>query len=134
MSMFSNRRSLALLTLALVAALACGQAALALDKPEIAFTQGKPASMKGEIQGMDRDIYPFTGKAGQTLKVEVKNKVKAILFHIQLPGEEDKYLPGAGPDDDATTFQGKLPVDGVYKILVGGGGKDTKYALNVELK
>jgi hypothetical protein len=90
--------------------------------------------MKGEIQGMDRDIFPFKGKAGQRLSVEVKNKAKAILFHIQLPGEEDKYLPGAGPDDDATAWKGALPVDGTYKILVGGGGKDTKYTLNVDLK
>lgn len=108
----------------------------AVDKPEIKFAAGATsASLSGEINGMDRDIYLIQGKAGQTLKVDVKNKYKLVLFRIALPNQDEKYLPKAGEEDDATTWRGKLPADGKYKIIVGAmRGKDTRYTLQVELK
>lgn len=108
----------------------------AADKPAIQFAPGKTsATATGEIMGMDRDIYPIVAKAGQTMRVEVKNRYKLVLFRIQLPGTEEKYLPKAGEEDDATSWQGKLPVDGKYLIVVGAmRGKDTKYTLQVEIK
>jgi len=110
-------------------------AAVAGDKPRIAFAPGASgASLKGEIQGMDRDIYPITVKAGQTMRVKVANKLKLVLFHIQMPGENGGYLPNAGEDDDATQWEGKLPVSGTYKIIVGAmRGKDTRYTLDVQV-
>ncbi len=107
----------------------------AKDMKPAAFAKGaNSASFKGDIQGMDRDIYPVTAKAGQTLKVSVKNKLKLVLFHIQVPGKEEQYLPGAGQDDDATVWQGVLPASGTYKILVGAmRGKDTTYTLDVQI-
>ena len=106
----------------------------AKDMKPIAFASGaNSASFKGDIQGMDRDVYPITAKAGQTMKVTVKNKLKLVLFHIQVPGAE-KYLPGAGEEDDATTWQGTLPASGTYKIIVGAmKGKDTTYTLDVQI-
>ena len=110
-------------------------AAVADDKPQIAFAPGaSSASLKGEIQGMDRDVYPITAKAGQTMRVKVSNKLKLVLFHIQLPGKNDAYLPKAGEEDDATAWEGTLPVSGTYKIIVGAmRGKDTKYTLDVKI-
>lgn len=110
-------------------------AAVADDKPPIAFAPGTSrASLKGEIQGMDRDVYPITAKAGQTMRVKVSNKLKLVLFRIQMPGEDGAYLPRAGEDDDATAWEGTLPKGGVYKIIVGAmRGKDTKYTLNVQI-
>lgn len=120
---------------ALLLAIACVGVAFATDKPAIVFAPGtNSASVKGEIQGMDRDIYPITAKACQTLQVSVKNKLKLVLFRLQLPGSEEKYLPKAGEEDDATEWKGKLPVSGTYAIVVGAmRGKDTKYTLDVQI-
>ncbi|WP_243359746.1 hypothetical protein [Fundidesulfovibrio terrae] len=110
-------------------------AAFAADKPQIALAMGSSsASLKGEIQGMDRDTYPITAKAGQTMRVKVSNKLKLVIFHIKMPGEDGAYLPKAGEEDDATAWEGTLPVSGAYKIIVGAmRGKDTKYTLDVQI-
>lgn len=120
----------------LLIGLSCVGTASALDKPAIQFAPGKTSvAVTGEIMGMDRDVYPIVAKAGQTMRVEVKNRFKLVLFRIQLPGADEKYLPKAGEEDDATVWQGKLPVDGTYLIVVGAmRGKDTKYTLKVEIK
>lgn len=109
--------------------------ALAGDKPQVTFAPGaNGASLKGEIQGMDRDVYPITAKAGQTMQVKVSNKQHLVLFRIQKPGKEDAYLPKAGEDDDATQWEGTLPVSGTYKIIVGAmRGEDTRYTLDVRI-
>ncbi|UJX39183.1 hypothetical protein K9F62_10585 [Desulfovibrio sp. JY] len=122
-------------TLPFIMFLCLATAAVAGDKPQIKFASGgNSASLKGEIQGMDRDIYPITAKAGQTMQVKVSNKHKLVLFHIQKPGKEEAYLPKAGKDDDATAWKGVLPVDGTYKIIVGAmRGDDTHYTLDVQI-
>ncbi len=134
MTLSIPRASLAA-TFALALTLLSGGWALATDKPAITFAPGSSsATLKGDIQGMDRDIYPITAKAGQTMRVSVSNKYKLVLFHIQLPGTTEAYLPGAGPDDDATQWQGVLPASGTYTIIVGAmRGKDTRYSLDVRI-
>ena len=123
------------LILAILMGLCAASAAVAADKPQIAFAPGNNSvSLKGEIQGMDRDIYPVTAKAGQTMRVKVSNKLKLVLFHIQMPGKGDAYLPKAGEEDDATQWEGTLPESGTYKIIVGAmRGKDTRYTLDVQI-
>lgn len=104
-------------------------------KKPIQFAPGaNSVSIKGDIQGMDRDTYPITAKAGQKMSVTVKNKQKLVLFRIQMPGNEEKYLPKAGEDDDATEWKGVLPASGAYTIIVGAmKGNDTKYVLTVQI-
>jgi len=128
-------RSVPALILPAMLCLLIATASIADDKPQIAFAPGaSSATLKGDIQGMDRDIYPVTAKAGQTMRVKVSNKLKLVLFHIQLPGKEVAYLPKAGEEDDATEWEGTLPVSGTYKIIVGAmRGKDTRYALDVRI-
>lgn len=131
-----------LIRLAVVATLLLGmsgaapRSVLAVDKPAIRFAPGtSSATVAGEIGGMDRDTYPLVAKAGQTLEVSVKNKAGLVLFHIQTPEGEGHYLPGAGEDDDATTFAGKLPRSGKYVIIVGAmRGNDTRYVLSVSIR
>jgi len=107
----------------------------AIDMKPISFALGTDsASLKGEIQGMDRDIYPITAKAGQAMSVSVKNKLNLVLFHIQAPGEEGKYLSKAGEGDDATEWKGFLPASGTYSIIVGAmRGDDSTYTLDVQI-
>jgi hypothetical protein len=118
-----------------VMVLSLAAAAVAGDKPPVKFAPGSDsASLKGDIQGMDRDIYPITAKAGQTMQVKVTNKRKLVLFHIQKPGKEEAYLPKAGEEDDATEWKGVLPASGTYKIIVGAmRGDDTSYVLDVRI-
>jgi hypothetical protein len=134
MTRLCNSARLGALTLLVILALA--GSALAGDKGSLAFAPGtSSATVKGEIQGMDRDTYTLVAKAGQTMQVSVKNAKKLVLFQIQLPGSEDAYLPGAGTEDDATSFQGKLPKSGMYTIVVGAmKGSDTRYSLTVAIK
>lgn len=132
----SNRsRALVAHTLAMLLVLLVATAAIAEDKPQIKFAPGaNSATLKGEIQGMDRDVYPITAKAGQTMQVQVTNKRKLVLFHIQKPGNEETYLPKAGEEDDATQWKGVLPASGTYKIIVGAmKGDDTHYTLEVRI-
>jgi len=128
-------RFMAALTLTTLMVLFMTTAAIAGDKPQIKFAPGaNSASLKGEIQGMDRDMYPITAKAGQTMQVKVSNKQKLVLFRIQKPGKEDAYLPKAGEDDDATQWAGVLPASGIYKIIVGAMPRgDTHYTLDVRI-
>ena len=109
--------------------------AFAEDKAPISFAPGaNSATLKGDVQGMDRDIYPITAKAGQTMRVKVSNRLKLVLFQIQLPGKEVAYLPKAGEEDDATQWEGILPAGGTYKIIVGAmRGNDTRYTLDVRI-
>ena len=132
---FLTCRALALLALTGLFAFSSVASARAEDKPQIKFAQGKDsATLKGDIQGMDRDIYPITAKAGQTMSVKVSNRLKLVLFHIQKPGKEVAYLPKAGEDDDATEWKGVLPESGTYKIIVGAmRGEDTRYTLDVRI-
>ena len=56
---FFTSRALALLALAGLFAFSPAASARAEDKPQIKFAQGKDsATLKGDVQGMDRDIYP----------------------------------------------------------------------------
>lgn len=136
--MFKSRNlshALAALTLPALMLLCLATAAIAEDKPQIKFAPGaNSASLKGEIQGMDRDVYPITAKAGQTMQVKVSNKQNLVLFRIQKPGNKDAYLPKAGEDDDATQWKGVLPASGAYKIIVGAmKGDDTRYTLDIQI-
>lgn len=134
--MASGKRTLTVAALAALLGLLLALPCLAGDQPAIRFAPGaSSASMKGEIQGGDRDVYPVTAKAGQTMKVTLANKSKALVFRVLLPGGGDEdCVKGAGPEDDATAWEGKLPKDGTYQIMVGGRGKDTRYTLTVEIR
>jgi hypothetical protein len=126
---------MAAFVLSALVALCLASAAIAEDKAPISFPAGADrASVKGEIQGMDRDVYPITAKAGQTMRVKVTNAKNLVLFRVQKPGDEEVYLPGAGEDDDATQWEGALPESGAYKIIVGAmQGSDTSYTLDVQI-
>jgi len=134
-SRFQTCRTMAVLALTGFFAFYPAASSMAEDKPQIQFAKGADsATFKGEIQGMDRDIYPLTAKAGQTMSVKVSNRLKLVLFHIQKPGKEVAYLPKAGEDDDATEWKGVLPESGTYKIIVGAmRGDDSRYTLDVRI-
>lgn len=132
---FHCRCALAAMALTGLIAFFPATSSMAEEKPQIAFARGTDnATRKGEIQGMDRDIYPITAKAGQTMHVKVTNRLNLVLFHLQLPGKAEAYLPKAGKEDDATEWSGVLPKNGTYKIIVGAmRGEDSHYTLEVRI-
>jgi len=92
------------------------------------------ATMTGAVIRGERTIYLVGAKAGQTMSVEVSSTEKNAVFQIQIPGRGTTYLPGAGEEDDATSWKGVLPQAGTYKIIVGPTRGNTEYALRVEIK
>ncbi len=61
-------------------------------------------------------------------------KVEAVednaAFQISAPGE-GQFLPGAGEEDDAKSWEGELPASGKYTIVVGGIRGNATYKLKV---
>jgi hypothetical protein len=77
--------------------------------------------------------YYLGAKAGQTMSVKITSTEKNAVFQIYFHGEEES-LPGAGDDDDATTWSGQLPIDNEYVIVVGGTRGNATYALTISIK
>mgnify|MGYP006330794903 FL=1 len=44
------------------------------------------------------------------------------------------YLDGAGEIDDAMKWEGTLPSDGEYKIIIGGTRGNAEYTLTVSIQ
>lgn len=99
----------------------------------IKFAKGKTSTtisysvIRGEV-----DTYIVGASKGQTMTVKVTALEKNAAFQIEGPNGE--YLPGAGEMDDATTFTGKLPATGDYRIAVGGTRGNATYRLTVSIR
>jgi hypothetical protein len=111
-------------------------------KKEIHFNPGSTTAVVKEsvIRG-ERDFYYLTAKAGQEMEVEIKAIEKNAAFSIYQPGYKiaadeikGKTLPGAGEEDDATQWKGKLPVSGKYLFVIGGTRGNATYELKVTIR
>ncbi|HEX8234888.1 MAG TPA: hypothetical protein VF600_02945 [Abditibacteriaceae bacterium] len=80
----------------------------------------------------ERDQYVLRGRTGQKLKVSISSLEKNAAFQIDQPGRK-KTLKGAGEEDDAVRWNGKLPVSGDYTIVVGSTRGNAEYKLYVAL-
>ena len=87
------------------------------------------------------NCYTFGAKAGQTLDVRVTSLEDNAVFQIYAPGWSDTAdagpsgtsLPGTAPGTDAKRFNGPLPADGEYLLVVGSvrGGTQFKVAMSI---
>ena len=129
------------------AALAVGVSLAAADvQPEIRFARGATsATVEGAVVRGDRDIYPITANAGQSMRVRITAIEDNAAFQIYLPGARyrlgpDGYeftgftLEGAGEMDDATQWLGTLPATGTYLIVVGGTRGNAGYRMTVSIR
>jgi len=90
-------------------------------------------TIRGAVIRGERDRYYLAAKAGQTMSVKITSTEKNAVFQIYFHGEEES-LPGAGDDDDATTWSAQLPIDNEYVIVVGGTRGNATYALTISIK
>ena len=102
---------------------------------DLEFAAGaSSATVKNAVIRGESDGYRVRAKAGQTLILRVTSLEDNAVFQVYLPGQKEKTLPGAGEEDDAKSWQGKLPQTGVYRIVVGGTRGNAEYTLRVEIK
>ncbi|MEO7658669.1 MAG: hypothetical protein ABIV48_03560, partial [Pyrinomonadaceae bacterium] len=79
----------------------------------------------------DRDIYIVRGRGEQMMTVKITSREKNAVFQVQGPNGD--YLQDAGEEDDAMLVTNSLPVNGDYKITVGGNRGNATYRLSVSI-
>lgn len=79
----------------------------------------------------NRHRFTLRALAGEKLSVHVTAREHNAAFQIIGPG--GRALPGAGEGDDAMRWQGRLPVTGVYTVVVGGTRGNAAYTLTINL-
>ena len=103
-------------------------------KRKVRFAKGTSSTtIRNAVIRGDRDRYYVGAKAGQTMSVKITSTEKNAVFQIYFHGEEES-LPGAGDEDDATTWSGRLPIENEYVIVVGGTRGNATYALTISVK
>jgi hypothetical protein len=141
-------RARIILAAAAALALAAGRANALCEKPAaVRFAAGaSSAEVSGGIARGDRDCFTLGARGGQTLIVTqpVKNEGNIVFQLYRPPWKIDQgadgtdiggqALKGAEDGADAREWSGKLPVSGVYLLVIGvtrGGGD---YRIRIEIK
>ena len=113
------RRHLPIRASLLLAALVFATPAWSADpvhKENVELTAGTNThSVKGKIKGYATAEYTLTGKAGQTLSVELKTNQPSNYFNIRQAGQDEALFIGS---TSGNSFQAKLPADGEYTVQV----------------
>ena len=115
--------------------------AAAPDITPIQFARGaSSAVVSGAAERGGRALYGFTARAGQRMILSVSAVENNAVFQVYRPGfaiaADDiagATLPGAGVDDDAAKWSGKLPVSGRYLIVVGPTRGNATYKLKLTI-
>jgi hypothetical protein len=103
-------------------------------KKKVRFAKGTSSiTIREAVVRGDRDRYYIGARAGQTMTVKITSTEKNAVFQIYFQGEQES-LPGAGEEDDAMSWSGKLPADNEYVIVVGGTRGNATYALTISIK
>ena len=66
------------------------------------------------------------------MSVEIASEENNAVFQIERP--DGKYLNKAGDGDDAMKWNGPMPANGDYKIIVGGTRGNASYKLTISIK
>ena len=102
-------------------------------KKRIRFPKGfSGVTLKGSVIRGDRDVYFLKAGKGQQMKVSITAEEDNAVFQLYTPN--GRALKGAGDMDDATNWNGTLPLAGDYKIVVGGTRGNASYSLSVEVE
>lgn len=132
-----------LLAAALV--LAGTASATADERPEIRFARGAiSATIQGGVVRGDRDIYPITASAGQTMTIDITSAEDNAVFQVFPPGthySQDEYdvwtfhgRPLRGAGGDTRRWSGRLASGGRYLIVVGGTRGNASYRMHVQIR
>ena len=100
-------------------------------RKRLRFPRGATSTVvKGAVIRGDRDRYIIGAKKGQRMRVKISSLEDNAVFQIYQPRSK-QTLQGADETDDATTWEGELPVSGDYVISVGGTRGNASYNLEV---
>ncbi|BAZ06116.1 hypothetical protein [Calothrix sp. NIES-3974] len=101
----------------------------ATKKPvRVSFPKGASSTtVKNAVVRGDRDTYILGAKQGQTINLKITSLEKNAVFEVIAPNGQT-LIP------EATTWNGKLPVNGDYQVIVGGTRGNASYELAVEIK
>ena len=97
---------------------------------QVRFAKGHTsATYKGAVIRGTRDRYLVGARGGQVMTVRIRSVEHNAVFFIADP--QGGPLKGAGEEDDATHWTGKLPTSGDFAIEVGGTRGNAEYFLTV---
>lgn len=90
--------------------------------------------VSGSIKGKNEVSYKVRAGAGQTMKVSLKGQRSTVYFNVNPPGGDTALFVGSS---EGEMFEGKLPADGVYEIVVyqmgaaASGNKLSRFDMNI---
>ncbi len=90
------------------------------------------ATIKGSVIRGERDTYILGAGAGQWIKIKIYSLEDNAVFELKNP--DGSYEPMPGDGQDTKFYQGPLPSNGDYKIIVGGTRGNASYTLMVEIR
>lgn len=90
------------------------------------------ATIKGAVVRGERDVYILGAAAGQWIKVKIYSLEDNAVFQLQNPDGTLEAMPGDG--QDTKFYQGPLPSNGDYRVIVGGTRGNASYTLMVEIQ
>jgi hypothetical protein len=132
-----NRRrisALAFVCLLIVTSITPAYAAKTIVR-RVQFRPGtSSAVLKGSINHMEQIVYVLRANKGQTLKADITGTTpnNDVVFSIEGPG--GKSLMGEEGDDYGTSWSGRLPETGDYRISIGMiESKSSQYTLKVSI-
>ena len=103
------------------------------EDKRIRFKSGESsATVTGGVPRGETVSYILKGKKNQTMTVKVSSTESNAVFKIK-NRTTGYFLPGAGEYDDASSWEGTLPSDGDYRIIVGSTRGGTEYTLIVTI-
>jgi hypothetical protein len=128
-----HKQLLHLLAIVLIVTFAPSSIAQSGGTKRVRFAKGHTsATYKGAVIRGTRDRYLVGAKGGQMMTVRIMSEERNAVFSIAEPG--GAFLKGAGEEDDATHWTGKLPSSGDFAIEVGGTRGNAEYCLTVMVK
>jgi hypothetical protein len=126
-----------LLPLILLAACSFGAPDALSATHDVQFAQGaKSVRISGSVVGRGDERYQIRTREGQTMRVTLRAQRPTTYFNVNPPGGDQAIFIGS---NSGTTFEGRLPVSGVYEIIVyqmGGaasGNTRSRYELAISL-
>lgn len=98
------------------------------------FKKGESSAVvAGSLLRGEEVSYILKANKDQNMVVTISSTENNAVFRIK-DRTSRYYLDGAGEIDDAVKWQGSLPSDGEYKIIIGGTRGNTEYTLNVYIE
>lgn len=95
------------------------------------FKKGESSAVvAGSLLRGEEVSYILKANKDQNMVVTISSTENNAVFRIK-DRTSRYYLDGAGEIDDAIKWQGSLPSDGEYKIIIGGTRGNTEYTLQV---